>query len=443
MADILGVTASIAGIISLSDTVYQHIFRYTRAVAGAKDDVKQLGQELNALSGVLRSLYALAAVLEEEEDQLYDPAMKIQHLIKCQETIEKIRKRVKKATDDFDKPARWRGLSRQLKWPFSKDETRDLVSEIAQYKGTISLAASADTLRQLQASLSLQSKYHQETKKLQTDIRNKIEITAAISLNTKKQSILDFFMGPDLNPEPILKQNIGLHQPTTGNWLLESEEVKNWFHTPGSLLWMNGIAGGGKTILATIIIREALSRNLPDCGRAFFFCDYKKEGTLSPVNILGAIARQLAIQKDDCFVCLENYHADLHPERNLSSKPDVDELRARITQMALSFSQVLIVIDGIDECQEEVRQLLLDSLRELADSSSNIGIALFSRDEIDIRMRLEKYFESVSIEAHREDIAIYVRAEMERRRISGQLMIKTESIKLEIKKELITRAHGM
>lgn len=442
MAEILGVTASIAGIISLADTVYQHVFRYTKGVAGAKGEVKQLAQGINALSGVLRTLYALATLLETR-DQLYDPALKVQYLVECQETIERIRKSVKKATDDFDNPAKWRGLSRRLKWPFSGDETRGLLEDITRYTATISLATSADTLRQLQVSLSLQSKYQQETMKLHTDINKKIEITTAISLNAKKKSILDFFMAPDLNPQPSLEQNIGLHQPTTGNWLLESEEVKNWFHTPGSRLWMNGIAGGGKTILATIIIREALSRNLPDCGRAFFFCDYKRETTLSPVNILGAIANQLALQKDECFVCLENYHTDLHPERNLSSKPDVDELRARITQMALSFSQVLIVIDGIDECQEEVRQLLLDSLRELTDSSTNIGIALFSRDEIDIRMRLERDYESISIEAHREDIATYVRAEMERRRISGQLVIITESIKLEIEKELITRAHGM
>ncbi|CAG7561911.1 unnamed protein product [Fusarium equiseti] len=442
MAEILGVTASIAGIISLADTVYQHVFRYTRGVTDAKDEVKQLAQGINALSGVLRTLYALANVLETR-DQLYDPALKVQYLVECQETIERIRKRVKKATDDFDNSAKWRGLSRRLKWPFSGDETRDLLSNIARYTATITLAASADTLRQLQVSLSLQSKYQQETMKLHTDINKKVEITAAISLNTKKQSILDFFMGPDLNPQPSLEQNIGLHQPTTGNWLLELEEVKNWFHTPGSRLWMNGIAGGGKTILATIIIREALSRNLPDYGRAFFFCDYKKEATLSPVNILGAIATQLALQKDECFACLENYYADLHPERHLSSKPDVDELRARITQMALSFSQVLIVIDGIDECQEGIRQLLLDSLRELADSSTNIGIALFSRDEIDIRMRLDTDFEHISIEAHTEDITIYVRAEMERRRISGQLVIITESIKLEIEKELITRAHGI
>jgi hypothetical protein len=80
---------------------------------------------------------------------------------------------------------------------------------------------------------------------------------------------------------------------------------------------------------------------------------------------------------------------------------------------------------------------------ELADSSDNIGMAIFSRAEMDIRARLETGFEDIKIEAHIKDIATYVRAEMERRRISGQLMINTMLIKDEIEHELITRAHGM
>ncbi|KAK2475604.1 hypothetical protein H9L39_13197 [Fusarium oxysporum f. sp. albedinis] len=440
MADVLGVTASIAGLISLADTVYHYVFRYTRGVLGARDDAKHLAQEINSLSTVLRSLYALATVLETE-NQLYDPALNVQHLVECQQTIEKIRKSVEKAANDFDNSARWPGLSRQLKWPFSASEISELLSKIARYKDIISLAASADTMRQLQASLSLQIKHQQETMKLLDHAYKKIEITTAISLNTKKQRILDFFMEPDLNPQSSLKQNISLHQPTTGNWLLESEAVKGWFDTPGSHLWLEGIAGGGKTILASVVIQEALSRNLLDCGRAFFFCDYKKENTLLPINILGTIATQLALQKDECFICLENYYTDLHPERNLSSKPDVDELRTRISQMASYFSQVLIVIDGIDECHEEARQILLTSLVELADRSANIGMALFSRDEMDIRVRLETDFEAITIEAHTDDIATYVQAEMERRRISGRLMISYMPIKDEIEHELITRAH--
>ncbi|KAF5650016.1 hypothetical protein F52700_455 [Fusarium sp. NRRL 52700] len=111
--------------------------------------------------------------------------------------------------------------------------------------------------------------------------------------------------------------------------------------------------------------------------------------------------------------------------------------------MASYFSQVLIVIDGIDECHEAARHILLTSLVELADRSVNIGIALFSRDVMDIRARLETDFETITIEAHTDDITTYVHAEMERRRISGRLMIKTTSIKDEIEHELITRAHDI
>ncbi|KAF5973105.1 hypothetical protein FCOIX_8959 [Fusarium coicis] len=109
----------------------------------------------------------------------------------------------------------------------------------------------------------------------------------------------------------------------------------------------------------------------------------------------------------------------------------------------LHISRVLIVIDGIDECHEEARQILLTSLLELVDRCANIGMALFSRDEMDIRFQLKTDFEAINIEAHTDDIATYVQAEMERRRISGRLVITNKPIKDEIEHELITRAHGI
>ncbi|KAF4951699.1 hypothetical protein FSARC_12850 [Fusarium sarcochroum] len=442
MADPLSIAASIAGIISLTDTVFRYVFKYSRNASGAKEDVHRLTEEINAFSTVLRSLQALAIELETEK-QPYEPTLRVQHLGDCQRMFERIRKRVKKAADEFDNPSKWQGLTRQLKWPFSSSETKDLLSDISRYKDTISLATSADTMRQLQTSLSQQVKHQEKAEKLLQDTHKKVEITTAISLDTKKQGILDFFMQPDLNPQPNLKQSISLRQATTGNWLLDSEELKDWFDKPGSHLWLNGIPGGGKTVLAGAIIQEALSRNLPDCGRAFFFCDYKNKNTLLPVNILGAIATQLALQNDECFSCLQDYHTELHPARNLSQKPEVDELRARIARMTTKFSQVLIVIDGIDECGEEVVDQVLTALVELADSADNVGMALFSRDEINIRFRLEADFEEIIIEAHTEDIATYVRAEMELLRNSGKLMINTMTIKDEIENELITRARGM
>jgi hypothetical protein len=46
-------------------------------------------------------------------------------------------------------------------------------------------------------------------------------------------------------PDPSKEHNIARekHEPTTGSWLVESQQVKLWMESKNSLTWLNG---GGK-----------------------------------------------------------------------------------------------------------------------------------------------------------------------------------------------------
>lgn len=102
-----------------------------------------------------------------------------------------------------------------------------------------------------------------------------------------------------------------------GTWLTESPRFLHWLETPCSKLWLTGIPGAGKTVLAGSVIQEALNRSYSNqqVGVAFFFCDYKNSETWETVAILGAVASQLARQKDVAFEILRQYHNDLRPKR--------------------------------------------------------------------------------------------------------------------------------
>ena len=307
----------------------------------------------------------------------------------------------------------------------------------------MSLATSADTMRKLQLCLTKQAE-HDEKLNMAVRMLERVEINTKILLNGRKKVVLDFFMKPDANPQANLTQSIKLRHPTTGSWLISSESFIQWLKTPGSRLWLNGIPGGGKTVLAGAVIHEALckSSSESDVGVAFFFCDYMNEAALTPVNILGAIASQLALQKDDAFDLLQEYYAELHPIRALNKLADVEELRAIVGNMSEFFQQVVIVVDGLDECGDHTHNVV-ESLSELATATDKTTIALFSRDEVDIRVLLEDDFKEVHIEAHTEDIEQYVRAEMESRIQSGRLQLHNTVIKDEIQDELVNRANGM
>ncbi|KAF4967728.1 hypothetical protein FSARC_4789 [Fusarium sarcochroum] len=443
MADPLSIAASIAGIISLTDTVFRHVFRYSRTASGAKEEVQQLSDEINSFASVLRSLHAVACHLEAE-GQEFESALRVEHLSQCERTFQKIERRVKKTADRFN-ASRLQGLVQQMKWPYSVLETKDLLADISRYKDTISLAASADNMQQLQLLLSKQAENHDKTGKILSKTLDKVEISTHILLDNQKKDILAFFMKPDGNPQPNLDQSIKWRQPLTGTWLLESEELEQWFTTPGSRLWLKGIPGGGKTILAGAVIQEALTRSSSSnssLGVAFYFCDYKDDKTHSPINILGAIAYQLALQRDDAFELLEAYHKILHPRRALSQSPDVDDLRATIQKMTETFDQAFIIIDGVDECVDDVEDVAR-ALKDLADDADTTSIAVFSRDEEEIRAELEYDFTKINIAARTEDVETYIRTEMKQRESRGQPIVNNASVQEKIESELVTRARGM
>ncbi|KAF5677114.1 hypothetical protein FCIRC_6841 [Fusarium circinatum] len=441
MADPLSMTASIAGITALADIVFKAVFSYTYKAKEAKKDVESLKEEISGLSNALRILDALAYELEAENGPR-DVALNAKLLDQCRETLTAINQKVQKAVKDFDDARKWKAVSRQLKWPFSSSETKDLLESLSRYKATVSLAASADSLSKLQMVLSQQATHNKKIGELVQKVYQKSEITASILLDREKQRILDFFMKPNLNPQPSLDQSIKWRHPTTGNWLLSSPELQTWFAKNGSLVWLNGIAGGGKTILAGLVIQEALSRSSPEVGVAFFFCDYKNTESLIPTKILGAIASQLALQNDGSFEHLEEYFKKLCPSRALSKEPEVAGLRDTIANMVKTFREVLIIVDGLDECGDEMSNVT-SCLSDLASLAEPATVALFSRNEMQIRSRMGKKFTEIPIEAHTKDIENYVRSELEQRIQSCRLFVRKSETRDAIQRELIDRAHGM
>ncbi|KAL6355255.1 hypothetical protein LRP88_11504 [Fusarium phalaenopsidis] len=434
--------ASIAGLISLADTLFRHTYKFGRTASSAKKEIQALATEINSFSGLLRSLEALADELEAE-GQAFEPALKVDHLIECRKIFENIERKVTKAIDSFNNRSRWEGVSRQLKWPFSASDTRELLQQLSRCKDSITLATSADTMRSLQLCLMKQQENGETLAKIASTLE-KVEIRTAILMDPRKQLVLDFFMAPELNPQANLDQSLKLRQPTTGEWLTHSFAFTEWLQTPGSRLWPNGAAGGGKTVLAGAMIQEAIVRKEaePDVAVAFFFCDYKQEATLKSVNIIGALASQLAIQRDESFDLLEQYYEELHPARGLNKPVDPDELVKIMEKICNLFSQVIIIVDGLDECGDGVYEVL-EALCDLADFANTTSIALVSRNEVEIRQALEDVFKEVTIEAREEDLKIYVRAEIERRIRARQLDIQNKAIKDEIQSELVSRANGM
>ncbi|CAD6449123.1 97b9e420-7938-4c8b-b566-2824404605bd [Sclerotinia trifoliorum] len=136
MAEALGVASSMAGLISLADTVVQRGYKYIRDVKDAEKSVHSLIEEVNSLAGVLHSLNNVVQELEAADSTSHS-CSRIQHINSCQTTLENIVNELDNATPEV------KSISQRLKWPFKKGTIAELLKEVQNHKNTMTIAMSA------------------------------------------------------------------------------------------------------------------------------------------------------------------------------------------------------------------------------------------------------------------------------------------------------------
>lgn len=172
--DPLSISASIAGLISITDMIAGRSYKYIKEARGASKEVKKLLEEITDLFGILNSLRLVAS---RYQDEAFDSTLQSQHIHNCHILLEKIKDRLDKAdpsqVDETKSSLRQKAssLSRTLNWPFSSAETKGLIAEVANQKATLSLALAADGMNTLIESLSQQKVQGEDIVEIRENIR--------------------------------------------------------------------------------------------------------------------------------------------------------------------------------------------------------------------------------------------------------------------------------
>ena len=438
MADPLSIAASIAGLVALTDTLFRTVIKFSREVKGAKQEIANLATEVRDLSGVLHNLSLLAASLETCTQET---VFRLHHVNSCRQSIIDVQSKLSKEVESLERPKTSKSIARRLLWPFTSTETKSLLSDISRHKDTMTLALAADNMKAMMECLSNLSGLDRKVSAMQEDIREAKEIATTIAMNEKRKEILDFFL--IVNPQPSLDVSLRLRHPLTGLWLIDSEPFRQWIESPNAKLWLSGIPGAGKTVLAGLITQQALqlASMTESYGACFFFCDYQDPTSHPLVNIISSLTSQLARQNDEAFEILETYHKSLHPTRGMPKSPDEQRIKEIFLEMADTFTRVYVVIDGLDECGMDPSIVI--GLNSLVTSSSAVSMAILSRDELHIQERLEVSFEHIEIAALSGDIQLYVAGELETRIQDRRLKIRKVGLKDEVLIRLVNGAKGM
>ncbi|KAH8987658.1 ankyrin repeat-containing domain protein [Lactarius hatsudake] len=225
-------------------------------------------------------------------------------------------------------------------------------------------------------------------------------------------------------PDPSTNYNIGLRDlhKETATWFLEGRIFQEWY-SMGSLLWIHGKPGSGKSIICSAIIQRIVS--LCDDGRAsvaYFYFDFRDDNKKHLHDLLPSLLFQFAAHSVPCCDLISRIYST-HGKG--TQKPSDEVLINCLTNVLSAMTQdpIYIIVDALDECPNTSgvrppRERVLSLIKDLINLRlPNVHICVTSRPEIDIRIRLEPLTSlRVSLHdqtGHKKDIAKYINSEVD------------------------------
>jgi len=196
-------------------------------------------------------------------------------------------------------------------------------------------------------------------------------------------------------PDSSTNHNIACrdHLEGTASWFTQSHRFKEWTEI-GSLFWIHGKPGSGKSILCSSIIQQV--ECLRDTGlalMAYFYCDFRDPRKQEVTGLLASLVSQLSARSDPCYGILSALYSEYDGG---SRRPGDDALLSCLEEMIKTkgLPTVYIIIDGVDECPSDCgvkshRKWVLELVNKLVDLRlPDVRICATSRPEADIQTAL-------------------------------------------------------
>lgn len=158
------------------------------------------------------------------------------------------------------------------------------------------------------------------------------------------------------------------------------------------------------------------------------------------------LARQGAQQSDRCF----RHAQHIFKEKNEDSERPLNtaEYLSLVKTFLGAFEQVFIIIDALDEASEKgsiveaVRDLLFLPQDSFNLKPRPVKVLLTSREDLQVRriLPLVPYLRLGLDESMHEDVELYVKIDVQRRVLAGQLKLRDRDLASKIHATIVSRA---
>jgi ankyrin repeat domain-containing protein 50 len=164
-------------------------------------------------------------------------------------------------------------------------------------------------------------------------------------------------------------------------WIISEENFEDWAYGPHGVLTMYGVAGCGKTSTAAYV-----AKYLREEARApvlTYYCTQQEDDELR--LIVCSLTYQLLQAKAE----LKDKFKDWSEKRQAVTLDKPSNKPAVLAEFLYSSlqdtrEQVFIILDGLDECEEDVRSALLVLFRKLIANDALVKVFVSSRQRDDI-----------------------------------------------------------
>ncbi|GIZ46852.1 hypothetical protein CKM354_000996100 [Cercospora kikuchii] len=174
----------------------------------------------------------------------------------------------------------------------------------------------------------------------------------------------------------------------TGKWLLDSAKYRAWCESEfdyAPLLWVTGIPGAGKSVLASLIVDESKK----NAGIQTIFFYLKRDDAAK--NTFLAMARSLIHQlslHNDALVSHLYETATTRGEPSLRTTKLAKEVLA--TCLRAAGTPTCAIIDGIDECKQIEQKHIAEFWTNHVENSGSCRCVLLSQDDASTRPLLAR-----------------------------------------------------
>jgi ankyrin repeat protein len=228
-----------------------------------------------------------------------------------------------------------------------------------------------------------------------------------------------------------------------GNTLFHTQqaEYQEWRDgsQPCTLMYTGKLGSGKSVLLANIVDDLSLSTEKDQSLVVYFFCKHDVPESLQARTIVGSLIRQLLCTVQDLSVPAKSCE-------NTHSTGDTEKVLELLFQGFSSDTKAYLVLDGLDECDNKEKEILVRAVRKIQEKLKVMICASF-REEPNNGLQLvtDQLLATciLSIPADNPDIEAFIEADLERCLREERLTIGDPTLILDIQDALSKGSQGM